>query len=157
MPAPPAAVEPEDYVRLAQLYARHADVLGASGERFETRTWSEIDAVQWTARQPGARARYAVRDDALNERVRERTVGDMIAAAEAAGAPVERRDGVTTVEVVAAITTTLGGLRIDSSARAADGVYAAGADAGGVATGGYSSGLAAALVLGIVAAESALA
>jgi succinate dehydrogenase/fumarate reductase flavoprotein subunit len=157
MPAPPAVVEPEDYVRLAQLYAHHAEVLGASGERFVTRTWSEIDAVQWTARQPGARARYVVRDDALNERVRERTVGDMIAAAEAAGAPVERRDGVTIVEVMAAITTTLGGLRVDASAQAADGVYAAGADAGGVATGGYSSGLAAALVFGIVAAEAALA
>jgi hypothetical protein len=30
-------------------------------------------------------------------------------------------------------------------------------DAGGIATGGYTSGLAAALVLGLVAAESALA
>ena len=43
--------------------------------RFETRTWSEIDVVQWTARQPRARARYIVRDGALGERVRERTVG----------------------------------------------------------------------------------
>jgi hypothetical protein len=157
MPAPPATVGPEDYVRLAQLYARHADVVGASGERFETKTWSEIDAVQWTARQPRARARYLVRDSALNERVRERTVADMIAAAEAAGAPVEHGEGTTSVEVVAAITTTLGGLRIDTSARAADGLWAAGADAGGVSTGGYSSGLAAALVFGVIAAESALA
>ena len=38
-----------------------------------------------------------------------------------------------------------------------DGLYAAGADAGGIATGGYASGLAQALVLGLVAAESALA
>ena len=28
---------------------------------YETRTWSEIDVVQWTARQPGARARYSSR------------------------------------------------------------------------------------------------
>jgi fumarate reductase flavoprotein subunit len=53
-------------------------------------------------------------------------------------------------------TTTLGGLRIDTDACVAPGVFAAGQDAGGVATGGYASGLAAALVLGRVAAESAL-
>jgi succinate dehydrogenase/fumarate reductase flavoprotein subunit len=156
MPAPPAVVEPEDYVRLAQLYARHARVENERGESFETHTWSEIDVVQWTARQPGARARYVVADSALSERVRERTVADMIAAAEEAGARVERDDGTTSVEVAAAITTTLGGLRVDTSARVAEGVYAAGADVGGIATGGYSSGLAAALVFGLIAAESAL-
>jgi len=156
MPAPPASVPPEDFVRLAQLYARHAHVEGESGERFETRTWSEIDVVQWTAHQPGARARYVVPDAALPERVRERTVGEMIEAAEAAGGRVERGDSATAVEVVAAITTTLGGLRIDGSARAAPGVFAAGADAGGISTGGYSSGLAAALVFGRLAAETAL-
>ena len=43
----------------------------------------------------------------------------MIAQAGRAGAVVERRDGATVVEVAAAITTTLGGLRIDGSARAA--------------------------------------
>ena len=85
-----------------------------------------------------------------------RAVGEMIEAAEAAGGPVERRKGATAVEVVAAITTTLGGLRIDGSARAAPGVFAAGADAGGISTGGYSSGLAAALVFGRIAAETAL-
>jgi hypothetical protein len=157
MPAPPARVAPEDYVRLAQLYAHHAVVENSLGERFETRTWSEIDVVQWTARQPGARARYVVAESALREHVRERTVGEMIEAAEAAGAPVERRDGSTAVDVVAAVTTTLGGLRIDGSARASDGVFAAGADVGGISTGGYSSGLAAALVFGLIAAESALA
>ena len=157
MPAPPAAVQPEDFVRLSQLYARHARVENLEGEAFETHTWSEIDAVQWTARQPRARARYVVPDSALGEHVRERTVGQMIEAAEAAGAPVSRGEGTTTVEVVAAITTTLGGLQIDTYGRAADGVFAAGTDAGGIATGGYASGLAAALVFGRVAAESALA
>jgi uracil-DNA glycosylase family 4 len=67
------------------------------------------------------------------------------------------RDGAVVVPVRAAITTTLGGLRVGSDARAAPGVWAAGADAGGIATGGYASGLAAALVLGRVAAASALA
>jgi fumarate reductase flavoprotein subunit len=157
MPAPPAVVRADDFVPLAQLYAHHARVENSEGETFDTQTWSEIDVVQWTARQPGARALYVVPDAALSEQVRERTVGDMIEAAERAGARVVREDGTTRVEVAAAITTTLGGLRIDASARAAEGVFAAGADAGGIATGGYASGLAAALVFGLIAAETALA
>jgi len=156
MPAPPARIGEPDFVPLAQLYARHATVRNRDGDTFETRTWSEIDVVQWTARQPGARAWYAVSEDALRERVRERSVEQMVSAAEAAGAPVERRDGELVVEVVAAITTTLGGLRIDEDARAAPLVFACGADAGGIATGGYASGLAAALVFGRIAADRAL-
>jgi hypothetical protein len=54
------------------------------------------------------------------------------------------------------VTQTLGGIRVDDQVRAADGLYAAGADVGGISTGGWSSGLASALVLGLVAAESAL-
>jgi fumarate reductase flavoprotein subunit len=149
-------IEAEQFVTLAQVYARHATVESLEGERYEPRTWSEIDVVQWTARQPEARARYLVPDKALDRPVRERTVRDVIAAAERAAAPVERRDGLTVVEVVAGITTTLGGVRIDSCARAADGLYAAGADAGGISTGGWSSALASALVFGKVAAEEAL-
>jgi fumarate reductase flavoprotein subunit len=156
MPAPPARVDESGYVALAQLYAHHVTVENERGERFDPRTWSEIDVVRWTARQPRARAFYLVEDSALEERVRERTVGEMIDAARAAGGPVERLDGYLRVELVAAITTTLGGLRIDASARAAEGVFAAGADAGGISTGGYSSGLAAALVFGRIAAETAL-
>jgi succinate dehydrogenase/fumarate reductase flavoprotein subunit len=156
MPAPPASYGARDFVRLAQLYAAHATVTSATGETFRTSTWSETDVVKWTARQPGARARYTVTDDALSRRVRDRTVAEMIESARAAGAPVERRDGATSVEVVAAVTTTLGGLRIDDRARAAPGVFAAGADAGEIFTGGYGSGLAAALVFGRLAAESAL-
>jgi hypothetical protein len=150
-------VSESGYVSLSQLYARHATVTNARGDRYAARTWSEIDVVQWIARQPEARAWFHVSAPAMGERVRERTVADMVAAAERAGAPVARDgDGAATVEVAAAITTTLGGLRIDARARAADGVWAAGADAGGVSTGGYASGLAAALVLGRVAAVAAL-
>lgn len=156
MPAPPARVEPAQFVALAQLYARHAAVVGPTGERFETATWSEIDVVQWLARQPGARATFRVAERALARPVRGRTVGELIAAAEAAGAPVHRAGGEVAVGVVAGITTTLGGLAVDVDARAAEGVWAAGADVGGIATGGYASGLAAALVLGRVAARSAL-
>ena len=153
---PAASIDPRDFVPLVQLYAHHADIRNARGERYEARAWSEVDVVQWTARQPGARAWFTVAREALATEVRGRAVGDMVAAAEAAGAPVERRDGSVTVETVAGITTTLGGLRIDASARAAPGIYAAGADAGGIATGGYSSGLASALVFGRIAAGSAL-
>ena len=149
-------IEAEQFVTLAQVYARHGTVESLEGERYEPRTWSEIDVVQWTARRPKARARYLVPDEALDRPVRERTVRDVIAAAERAGAPVERRDDLTVVEVVAGITTTLGGVRIDSRARAAEGLYAAGADAGGISTGGWSSALASALVFGKVAAEEAL-
>jgi hypothetical protein len=147
---------PKDFVPLAQVYARVARVENLRGQRYEPKTWSEIDVVQWTARQPRARARYVVPDDALGEPVRERTVGDLVEAARRAGAPVERMEGATRVEVVAAITTTLGGIRVDENARATDGLYAAGADVGGISTGGWSSALASALVLGKVAAESAL-
>jgi hypothetical protein len=156
MPAPPARVEPADFVRLSQLYARHAEVTNERGERYETATWSEIDTAQWMARQPRARAWFRVPRAALGERVRDRTVGEMVEAAENAGAPVRREPEHVTVETVAGITTTLGGLRIDRAARAAPGVFACGADAGGVATGGYASGLAAALVFGRMAARAAL-
>lgn len=148
-------IEPADFVPLAQVWARHAVVENAAGERYRPTTWSEVDVVQWTARQPGARAWYLVRDEALVEAVRERTVGEAIAAAGAAGAPVERRGGITRVEVVAGITTTLGGIRVDACGRAADGLWAVGADAGGISTGGWASALASALVLGRAAAEDA--
>jgi succinate dehydrogenase/fumarate reductase flavoprotein subunit len=146
----------KEFVPLGQVYARFARVENLAGERFEVRNWAEIDAVQWTARQPGARARYVVSDDVLDQPVYDRTIGSIIETARQVGAPVERRDGETVVEVVAGITATLGGIRIDEQARAADGVYAAGVDAGGISIGGWSSALASALVLGKLAAESAL-
>jgi predicted oxidoreductase len=66
------------------------------------------------------------------------------------------------VHVIAAVTHTIGGLAIDERARVVNGsgtripgLYAAGVDAGGWSTGGYGSGLAAALVFGLVAAEDA--
>jgi fumarate reductase flavoprotein subunit len=156
MPAPPARVGVGDFVDLAQLYARHAKVTNANGERHVAATWSEVDVVQWTARQPHARAWFEVPRERLRERVRDRTVGEMVEAAAAAGAPVRREPHSVTVETVAGITSTLGGLRIDPAGRAALGVWAAGGDAGGIATGGYASGLAAALVFGRIAAASAL-
>jgi succinate dehydrogenase/fumarate reductase flavoprotein subunit len=156
MPAPPARVRPSDFVSLSQLYARHAEVTNERGEPHRTATWSETDTAQWMARQPRARAWFTVPEQALAERMRERSVGEMVDAAEAAGAPVRRQPGQVTVEVVAGVTTTLGGLAIDEHARAAPDVFACGADAGGIAAGGYASGLAAALVFGRIAARAAL-
>jgi hypothetical protein len=156
MPAPPARIEAGDLVRLSQLYARHATVTNEKGQGYTTRTWSEIDAAQWAARQPRARAWMRVDAAKLDERVRERRVGEMIDAAGAAGAPVRHDGDHVTVETVAGITSSLGGLSIDEHAQAAPGVFACGADVGGVATGGYASGLAAALVFGRVAARAAL-
>jgi fumarate reductase flavoprotein subunit len=156
LPAPPASIATDGFVPLAQLYGRFATVRNSAGEVYEPRTWSEIDVVQWTARQPGARATYVVADSSLDERVGGVSVGEMVERARAAGGPMRRLDGATEVDVVAGITTTLGGLRVDTRAQVADGVWAAGTDVGGIALGGYASGLAAALVLGRIAAESAL-
>jgi succinate dehydrogenase/fumarate reductase flavoprotein subunit len=67
------------------------------------------------------------------------------------------------VEAVPAITFTFGGVRIDPEARVLNedgdpiaGLYAAGADAGGVYVRAYAGGLAAALVFGLRAAKTAL-
>ena len=152
---PPAWIL-RDFVALSQLYARHAEVTNERRERHETATWSEVD----TAAVDGApAARPGVVPGArggAGERVRERSVGEMVDAAAAAGAPVRREQGHVTVETVAGVTTTLGGLAIDAHARAAGDLFACGADAGGIATGGYASGLAAALVFGRIAARAAL-
>jgi succinate dehydrogenase/fumarate reductase flavoprotein subunit len=156
MPAPPARIGPTDLVRLSQVYARHAEVTNDHGQHYRATTWSEIDVAQWMVSQPRARARFRVPRAALAERVRDRTVGEMVDAAAAAGAPVRPEAEHVTVETIAGITTTLGGLVIDAHARAAPGVFACGADAGGIATGGYASGLAAALVFGRIAARAAL-
>jgi fumarate reductase flavoprotein subunit len=160
MPAPPAKIAEEDFVGLSQLFGRFAEVVAETGEeRFEgAPSWSETDLVQAIARWPNGRAWYRVHEDRLGERVRERTVGEMIDAARAAGAVVREEPPFTSVLVQASVTQTLGGLRIDERARVvgAEGLYAAGADVGGISTGGYSSGLAAALVFGRIAAEQAL-
>jgi fumarate reductase flavoprotein subunit len=158
-------LEEQDFVRLAQLYGRFATVTSEDGDdHFASEpSWSEIDLVQQIARWPGGRAWYTVERGALAERVRERTVAEMVEAARTAGAPVREDNGRVSVLVRAAVTQTLGGLRVDERARVLqpdgapiDGVYAAGADVGGISNGGWSSGLATALVLGLIAAESAL-
>ena len=101
--------------------------------------------------------------------VRDRTVADMIETARAAGGVIVPagalgHPGLTAVRVFAAVTHTIGGIRVDEAARvlredgcAIEALYACGVDAGGIANGGYASGLATALVLGLAAAETATA
>jgi succinate dehydrogenase/fumarate reductase flavoprotein subunit len=141
MPAPPARILEEDFVRLSQLYGREAQVLTDDGRDITPASvaWHENDLAQLI----GSGAWYVV--EGTNERID--------AAREAGATVLEQDDGRLAVHVAAGVTHTIGGLRIDTQARALDGVYVAGVDAGGVATGGYASGLAQALVLGLVAAE----
>ena len=172
----PGRVDEGEYVSAAQLYARHALVLDDEGHDLGEAAWHESDLVQ---RLPGGRAWYVVDARALRRSVRERTVADLVEAARSAGGDVRPAAELpfavpasaklveppfVAVRVYAAVTHTTGGLRIDEQARVLDGdgrpmpgLLAAGADAGGIFTGGYGSGLAAALVFGRIAAETALA
>jgi hypothetical protein len=158
MPAPPARWGESDFVRASQLYGRFAYAENEAGDPIWDGdvSWHENDLVQALAQRPGGVAWYRVPSGQLDQRVRERTVADMVAEAERLGGDVEHDDGGVRVKVQAAVTHTIGGLRIDEEARVvgADGLWAAGADAGGIFTGGYASGLAAALVFGRRAAES---
>ena len=171
----PGRVGESEYVSAAQLYARHALVLDDEGRDLGAAAWHESDLVQ---RLPGGRAWYVVDARALRQSVRERTVADLVEVARAAGGEVRPAEELpfalpespklaerpfVAVRVYAAVTHTIGGLRIDDRARVLDeggrpvpGLLAAGADAGGIFTGGYGSGLAAALVFGRIAAETAL-
>ena len=171
-PAAPARVSEADFVRLAQLYGRHALVMDETGSAIESAScaWHENDLVQEIARRPAGRAWFLVKEETLDLAAGDVTVRERIEAArEAGGTVVAPGDLVFSVpggyalavHVTASVTHTIGGIVVDRAARVLDddgspidGLYAAGVDVGGVATGGYSSGLAAALVLGCVAAES---
>ena len=154
-----------EYVSAAQLYAARARIFDEDGIEFfrsQDVSWSETNVVQATARRPGAAAYYlltreALADPAVAGRARPLTPLEALSFAPPPGT-------AAAVRVVAAITHTIGGVRIDDRAQVlredgtpVDGLFAAGVDAGGVATGGYASGLAQALVLGLVAAESVAA
>jgi succinate dehydrogenase/fumarate reductase flavoprotein subunit len=172
LPATPARVGEADFVRLAQVYGRHALVVDEAGSVVESanRAWHENDLVQEIARRPSGRAWYLVAEETLDLAAGDATVRERIEAARAAGGTVVSPDELAfpvpagyslAVHVTASVTHTIGGVAVDREARVLDdegapieGLYAAGVDVGGVATGGYASGLAAALVLGCVAAES---
>jgi hypothetical protein len=158
---PDADFSEAQFVPLAQLYGRRARVYNERGEEFFEGevSWSENDLVQATAQQPGARAWYVLDGNALGEP----GVADRVALAPTRTDPAELPFGApdgarVAVRVKPGITHTIGGLRIDENARVVgiEDLYAAGADVGGISTGGYASGLAAALVFGRIAAETAL-
>ena len=111
-------------------------------------SWSENDLAQAIAAQPGGRAWYELDAEALARPRSPRSCRTRSRQSRSAA-------GGLRVRVYAAVTHTYGGVEIDTRARAADGVWVAGVDAGGISNGGYASGLAQALVLGLVAAEDA--
>jgi fumarate reductase flavoprotein subunit len=169
---PDASWDETQLVSLSQLFARYARIYDEDGVEFfsgDDVSWSETNVVQATAHSRGAKAYYVLDGEALEQRVRDRTVAEMVEAAPAEARvglgdlPFDAPDGaVAAVRVIASITHTIGGLRVDERARvlredrsAIDGLWAAGVDAGGIATGGYASGLAQALVQGLAAAEDA--
>jgi len=172
LPAPPARIGEDDFVPLTQLYGRWARVFADDGRDVTppSVSWSENDLAQAVAELPHGRAWYVLDEESLANGDRGRTAADMVEAARAAGGTVvDPRElpfatpaaAKVAVHVATAVTHTIGGLRIDTAARVlgedgtpVDGLWEAGVDAGGVATGGYASGLAQARVLGMDAAES---
>ena len=154
-----------EFVPLAQVYGRYSRIFNERGEEFVEHSevsWSEIDLVQATARQPGARAWYLLDErGARRARPRADRSRELVArgadahrlrpsSVHGAGAgrgrrsaspPRSRTRSAASESTSAAASSTRPG-------RPVDGLYAAGADAGGISTGGYASGLASALVLG---------
>jgi succinate dehydrogenase/fumarate reductase flavoprotein subunit len=156
---PDADFTEKQFVPLAQLYGRVARIFNERGEEFFEGevSWSENDLVQATARQQDARAWYLLDAEALQDPDVAQRVAAAATRTEPCELPFEAPSGTrVAVRVKPGITHTIGGLRIDEHARVSEGLYAAGADVGGISTGGYASGLAAALVFGRIAAESAL-
>ena len=133
--AMPGLVPEDRFVSASQLYGRSArrvnDLVLAIADQPGGRAWYELDAEALARREVAEKLPYAQETEPLPE-------------------------GGLRVRVHAAVTHTYGGARVDTRARAADGVWVAGVDAGAVSNGGYASGLAQALVLGLVAAEDAV-
>jgi succinate dehydrogenase/fumarate reductase flavoprotein subunit len=182
LPAPPARVPEAHYVDAAQLYGRVAHVVDDEGRPLldGPPSWSEADLAWMVADRAGGRAWFVLDADGETASPRGRPVAEMVELAERLGGEVRRSPTLTglglgaiaapglrrppflAVHVAVGVTHTYRGVRIDCGARALDerglpipGLYVAGVDAGGLFDGGYASGLAAALVLGLCAAESA--
>jgi len=161
------------------LYAYY--ILDAAGLEGRVRERSAKEMVE-TARRTGGTvveaAGLAELADQLGERgvPREtflRTLEEYNAAVAAGGILSPPRSGgarplrvppFVAVKVAPSITHTIGGLAVDGGCRVLrekdeepiPGLYAAGVEVGGVSVGGYTSGLASALVFGKTAAESAV-
>jgi succinate dehydrogenase/fumarate reductase flavoprotein subunit len=184
LPAPPAVVGESDFVRAAQVYGGRAYVVDLAGRPVGPAdpAWHEVDLAQAIAVRPGGEAWFVVDAAAMGATVSGGSVRAMVAVAEELGGEV--RSAATledlglgplasprlveapfvAVRVGVGVTHTYAGLAVDANARVLNeagspvpGLWACGADAGGLFGGGYASGLAAALVLGLAAAEDAAA
>ena len=133
---------------------------GASNDRGEEFfpgevSWSENDLAQAIAAQPGGRRLVrARRRGARRRRPVVEAAGLPSAHGDRAAVPAERSARSRAARRSRTPTAGCEGRRA-RRASAADGLWAAGVDAGGISNGGYASGLAQALVLGLVAAEDA--
>ncbi len=87
LPACPAEFSPEEFVEVSQLYGRYAVAINRNGQRYadEAADWSETALTRATARQPGLRAWYVLDAEGLRQRVRDRTVEEMVEAARRVG------------------------------------------------------------------------
>jgi succinate dehydrogenase/fumarate reductase flavoprotein subunit len=150
--AMPGPVPEDQFVGASQNYGRFARRVNDLGEEFfpGEPSWSENDLAQAIAAQPGGRAWYELDAEAL-------TRPEVAAKLPFAQQIEPLHENGLRGRVHAAVTHTYGGVKVDERARAADGTWVAGVDAGGFSNGGYASGLAQALVLGFVAAEDAAA
>ena len=90
LPAHPADFSPGEFVEVSQLYGRFAVAINRNGERYadEAADWSETALTRATARQPGLRAWYVLDAVGLRERVRDRTVEEMVETARRTGGNV---------------------------------------------------------------------
>ena len=157
MPQTPNELPESGWRRLAQLYARHTSrIESLEGEVFDGElSWHEVEVVQWMARQPGARRATACRTISSTRRC---------ATAPCARWWTRHARPAPRWSTSAARGGARGGRHHEHARRAQDrrgralpdGLFACGTDAGGLHTGGYASGLAAALVFGRIAADSAL-
>ena len=162
------------------LYAWY--VLDAAGLEGRMRERSVQEMVE-TARRTGGTVLAAASLEELADELEERgvprntflrSIEQYNAAIDAGQEPTPPRTGKSqpfrsapfvAVKVAPTITHTVGGLAVDAGCRvlrkedegAIPGLYAAGVEVGGVSAGGYTSGLASALVFGRTAAESAVA
>jgi len=96
LPAPPAEFPPERFVEVSQLYGRYAVAINSNGERYadESADWSETALTRATTHQPGLRAWYVLDSAGLKARVRERTVGEMVATARRVGGIVLQEESL---------------------------------------------------------------